>query len=39
MLKEIKISENRMLLSKNYLGIDMVRTDSQDQIKKGEIYN
>ena len=32
MLKEIKISENRMFLSKNCLGIDMVRTASQDQI-------
>ena len=38
MLKEIKISENRMLLSKNYLGIDMVRTDSQDQVKGDDKY-
>ena len=29
----IKISENRVVLSKNWLGIDVVRTASQDQMK------
>ena len=29
----IKISENRVFLSKNLLGIDMARTASQDQVK------
>jgi len=29
----MKISENRVILSKNRLGIDMVRTASQDQEK------
>jgi len=33
MLKLMKISEKGVILSKNYLGIDMVRTDSQDQVK------
>ena len=33
----MKISENRVILRKNCLGIDMVRTDSQDQEKKGDI--
>ena len=33
------ISENRVIISKNCLEIDMVRTGSQDQIKKwGEKY-
>ena len=30
----MKISENNMNLNKNCLGIDMVRTASQDQLKK-----
>ena len=29
----MKISENRVILSKNCLGIDMVRTASQDRMK------
>ena len=34
MLKQIKISKKWIILSKNCLGIDMVRTDSQDRVKK-----
>ena len=34
----MKISENRVILSKNCLGIDMVRTGSQDQVKEDDNY-
>lgn len=32
----MKISKNRVIFSKNCLGIDMVRTGSQDQAKRGD---
>jgi hypothetical protein len=30
----MKISENRVIFSKNYLGINLARTASQDQVGK-----
>ena len=38
-IKYVKIKKNSkylIVISKNYLRIDMVRTDSQEQIKKGD---